>query len=370
MVVQVHFHRSVIAERLAAIVRDVQVDAVDVDPLRVIGIDANLAEVHRPRIEAADLGPRLAFVLGAEHAAVAVLDDGVNDVRVAAIEVEADAAGVTGWKAAGDLAPGPAGIAALVNARVRPAAVEPISGAAPRIRRRDEHLRIGGIHDQVGGAGVLVDGEDVLPGDAAVGGLEDAALFVGAPQPAHRRHVDDVGVLRVDDDAADVLRVAQAHVLPGLAAVDRLVDAVTPRGALAIVRFAGAHPHDVGIGRVDGDVADRHRGLGVEHVLPRVATIDRLQQTAGRRRRIEDRGVGLVHREVRDAPAHEDGPDVPAGDAVEDRVWYLREDSRCRKHDSQEEDGATSEHKHLGRKNRKAVWRRARSLAALYYDPR
>ena len=156
----------------------------------------------------------------------------------------------------------------LVDAGVRSAAVESPAGAAALIRGREEHLRIRRVHDQVHGTGVLVDGEDVLPRDAAVGGLEDAALLVGAPQPAERGDVDDVGILRVDDDPADVLRLAQPHVLPGLAAVGRLVDAVAPRRALAVVRFAGADPHDVRIGRVDGDVANRHRRLRVEDVLP------------------------------------------------------------------------------------------------------
>ena len=118
VVIQMHDQRAVVAERLAAVVGDVQVDAVHVDPLRLVGIDADLAEVHRPRIEAVDLGPALALVLGAEDTALAMLDDGVDDVRVLAIDVEADAAGVAGsGRPVGELAPGAAGVHASCRCR-------------------------------------------------------------------------------------------------------------------------------------------------------------------------------------------------------------------------------------------------------------
>ena len=49
-------------ERLAAVRGAVQLDAEDVDVLVVAGIDADLAEVHRPRVEAVDARPGLAAV--------------------------------------------------------------------------------------------------------------------------------------------------------------------------------------------------------------------------------------------------------------------------------------------------------------------
>ena len=47
--------------------------------------------------------------------------------------------------------------------------------------------------------------------------------------------------------------------LPGAAAIGGAVNSVPPTGGIAIVRFAGAHPNDVGIRGRDRDRADRER---------------------------------------------------------------------------------------------------------------
>ena len=60
------------------------------------------------------------------------------------------------------------------------------------------------MHDEVDDAGLVVEDTDALPGLAAVGGLEQAALLVRAVEPAEGADVDDVGILRVDDDLADL----------------------------------------------------------------------------------------------------------------------------------------------------------------------
>ena len=59
-------------ERLAAVVGAVQRDAEDVEVLVVGRIDADLAEVHRPGVEAVDARPGLAAVGGLVDAAVLV----------------------------------------------------------------------------------------------------------------------------------------------------------------------------------------------------------------------------------------------------------------------------------------------------------
>ena len=105
--------------------------------------------------------------------------------------------------------------------------------------------------------------------------------------------------------------VGEAHVLPGLAAVGRLVDAVAPRAALAVVVLAAADPDGVGVVRVDRDVADRHRVVEiVEQHFPGGAVVHRLPQAAGGGADVEHRGIGLEHREVVDAAAHRRGTDV------------------------------------------------------------
>jgi hypothetical protein len=65
----------------------------------------------------------------------------------------------------------------------------------------------------------------------------------------------------VDKDAADVVRVGEAEVLPGLSAVERLVDVVPPRRRLPVVRLARAHVQDLRVGGGDREVADREDEL-------------------------------------------------------------------------------------------------------------
>src|SRR5439155_26172649 len=97
-------------------------------------------------------------------------------------------------------------------------------------------------HCRIDAAGVFIQVEDLLPSRAAVAGLEDAALRIGGPAAAQRGDVDDIGVFRMNDDAADVLCFLEAHILPRLAAVAGFVDAVAPGDAVAGIGLAGADP--------------------------------------------------------------------------------------------------------------------------------
>ena len=120
--------------------------------------------------------------------------------------VEADAAQVARGEPAAHLGPGLAGVGAVPQAALRAAVDHPevaplAAGAWRRTGGRD--LR---IHHHVGAAGVLADLDEALrPGLAAVGGLVEAALAAALPQRTGRRHVDHVGIARVDHDAGDVL---------------------------------------------------------------------------------------------------------------------------------------------------------------------
>ncbi len=120
-------------------------------------------------------------------------------------------------------------------------------------------LALVGIDVDVRTAGEVVLVEDLLPVPAAVHRLEQATLFVGAPFPPERARVDHVGVARVDDQPRDLLGIGQADVRPVPAGVDRLVDAVPDRRVVARVAFTRAGVDDVGVGRRDGDGADRRR---------------------------------------------------------------------------------------------------------------
>ena len=66
---------------------------------------------------------------------------------------------------------------------------------------------------------LFVDVESFCPRLSAIRRHKDAAFFVGSKSMTKRAHVNDVGILRVDDDCRNVFRVFESHVLPGLTAV-------------------------------------------------------------------------------------------------------------------------------------------------------
>ena len=131
------------------------------------------------------------------------------------------------------------------------------------------------------GADAVVDVEDLLPRLAAVDRPEDAALLVPREQVPHRRDVDDVRLRRVNDDARDVVRVGQAHELPGRAGVGRLEDALARVRRSRVRLLAGAHPDDVRVRRRERDRAD---GSGADAVGDRASTSCRRSSSSTVRR--------------------------------------------------------------------------------------
>jgi hypothetical protein len=67
---------------------------------------------------------------------------------------------------------------------------------------------------------------------------------------------------------------------PGLAGVGGFVDSVADRKIGAMQAFAAGDINDVGIGRSDGDGANRLRGLVVEDGRPGAAVVVRLPYAA------------------------------------------------------------------------------------------
>src|SRR5205823_3923008 len=137
----------------------------------------------------------------------------------------------------------------LAQERVEPVAL-PLPGGD------NQGVRLGGVHRHVDDARLVVYEFDLFPGRPAVSGLVQAAVGVGAVEPAQRADVNGVGVLRVDDDLADLEGLFQAHALPGLTTVGGLVDAIAVGDAIARVALAGADPDDVLVRRGHAHVAD------------------------------------------------------------------------------------------------------------------
>ena len=97
-----------------------------------------------------------------------------------------------------------------------------------------------------------------------------------------------IGIFGIDDDVGDLLGVAQAEMLPGVAGVGGLVNAVAGGEIGTAQAFAAADVNDVGIGGRDGDGADGAGGLGVEDRDPGVAEVGGLPDSAVVGRHVEN----------------------------------------------------------------------------------
>src|SRR5205085_6909428 len=113
----------------------------------------------------------------------------------------------------------------------------------------------------------------LLPGGAAIERAKEAALGVRAVRMAEHSDKNAVGIARINGDGTDLLAVAQAEMLPGLAGVGGFVDAIAGREVGAAQSFAAAHVNNFRIGGRDGQRADGLRGLVVENGQPSLAEV-------------------------------------------------------------------------------------------------
>ena len=94
-----------------------------------------------------------------------------------------------------------------------------------------------------------------------------------------------------------------------LTTIGRLVDAAAPRRALAVVRFAGAHPHEIGVDLRHGHITDRDQPLILKERREERAVTGGLPHAAVGRTHVPDGRIGFVDGEVGNAPRHRGGPD-------------------------------------------------------------
>ena len=96
-----------------------------------------------------------------------------------------------------------------------------------------------------------------------------------------RRHVDQIGVLRVDPDAGDLTRIVETHMGPALAGVGGTVDADSRRDVPPGAGRARTYEDYVGIRFGDGDGTHRRGGkMLVGDVLPAHAGVGGLPYPA------------------------------------------------------------------------------------------
>src|SRR5207248_1417623 len=217
---------------------------------------------------------------------------------------------------AADLGPG---IAAIGRAEEPAplAARDQLPGSADRLpERRVQDPWIVRIDREIDGAGSIAPIEHLLPRPATVARSEHAALGVAPVRVPECRDILGIGVARVHADPADVPRVIQAQMRPGLSRVGRAIHAVTVRDVAA--NAALAHP-DVDHVRVrlrDADAADgRAFEKAVGRVLPVLPAVLRLPDAPAGRAEVE--GVAVVR-------ITDDGRDAAAAMSAVAYVWSPR----------------------------------------------
>ena len=122
--------------------------------------------------------------------------------------------------------------------------------------------------------------ERMRPCLAAISRLEHAPLRIRPIRVPQCSDIDDVRVLRIDHDPADLSRFTQPDVRPRLSAVDGLVDPVSRCQIAANVRLACARVNDQRIRRSHRQRSNRRHRLTVEHRNPCQTRICRLPDAA------------------------------------------------------------------------------------------
>ena len=255
-----------------------------INPFRIPGVAEQFLVVLRAAADVtAALFPALSAIGRAEETPELFLsfDDGVYNVGIGRRDRHPDAPHLAGGQAGLQLAPGGAGVARFVDCRARAAVDQGPDMTAALVGRGIKHVGIAGIEMHLTDAGVLVDVENALPAFSSIGAFVKPPFPAIRPQRPLRGHVDHRRIARVDPDHADVFGGLQAHVLPGLAAVERAVDAVAVAHAALAVILPGADPHHLGIGGIKRNAANRIGALTVEDRFPGGAGIDGFPYPAG-----------------------------------------------------------------------------------------
>ncbi len=227
-----------VAKGFAAVIGSHDAGASEPDSLVIVRVDAKLAEIGRARIGCAHVHPGCAFIFAAKHASLRVLHQRVHNVRIAPVNIQRDAAGVAVRQTGGQFVPRRSAVGGLVDRAVGASAVVSGDRTAMLIGRCIQCFRAFWIDGDVVRAGVVVDVEHLRPRLSAVGGLENTAFVIWSPQMAGGGDIYDIRIARMNHDPAVVMRIGQAHVLPGDAGVERAVHSVSPGRTLPVIGFS------------------------------------------------------------------------------------------------------------------------------------
>jgi hypothetical protein len=238
-------------------------------------------------------------------------------LRILAKPIDANPSKFARRKSSGDLLPALAAVVGAIQATARGELlgriVVIVAVALTLIGNNQQRLRIGRMHSEINDPRFVIDKKNSLPRLAAVTGLVQPAILVRTIQSAQDADIDNVRILGMNKDAANLKRLPQSHVGPTLAAIGRFVHAISIGHGVARIALAGTDPDDVFVRLRHAHIADRHRRLVVELMLEGDAVIGRLQQTAGSSGHPVGGRIGLVDGQRGDTSAHVGRPDAAPG---------------------------------------------------------
>src|SRR6266853_2036471 len=136
--------------------------------------------------------------------------------------------------------PGAAIVVRTVKTVFVSAAVERPRGAIAFPHGGEKHVRVVRIENDVDAAGAVIEIQNFFLIFAAVASAKNSALGIRAIGMSQSSDENGVGICGMCDHFADVARIFQADICPGLATIIRTVNAVAKRNISADAGFAGA----------------------------------------------------------------------------------------------------------------------------------
>ena len=212
------------ARGLAPVVGKHDVEREEIDLVLVIGRNQEMPEIERTRVQqvvVADLCPMLAVVGGIPQHSFFRFDQRIHMLGIAGCNRQPNSSDGRLGQATTQLLPALAAVGrAIESAAVSAADHHPgIALRLPHARVQDH--RIGRIHDQIAGAGLVVDVQDFFPRATAVGAAEDSALGVGSPCMSEGSDEDHFGIRGAHDNGRNLPDILKPHRTPAGARIGR-----------------------------------------------------------------------------------------------------------------------------------------------------
>ncbi len=169
--------------------------------------------------------PTRSRIIRSKNPAVARLNGRINNARIAGCYGHTDLSEHSSCESAvvRNLRPVCAGVVRLVEAAARTAARELPWNALRLPQRGIYRFCVVRVDRHINTAGVRVDEQYLAPRFPAISRLEDTAFCVRFENMTHCRHVDDIGIVRIDRDAFRDMCVGESGIRPRFSGIGRFV---------------------------------------------------------------------------------------------------------------------------------------------------